>query len=63
MFFAHERGTMLATYIFSQQLGSILGLILGGYISDNIGWRWCQPIVSIASVSCFLGRYSHVTDC
>ncbi|RJE18032.1 MFS transporter, partial [Aspergillus sclerotialis] len=48
MFFAHERGRMVAVYIFWQQLGSILGLILGGYISDGIGWRWCQPIVAIA---------------
>ncbi|KAI9925610.1 hypothetical protein ASPWEDRAFT_114297 [Aspergillus wentii DTO 134E9] len=48
MFFSHERGRMLAFYIFFQQLGSILGLILGGYISDGIGWRWSQPIVAIA---------------
>ncbi|KAG2417260.1 hypothetical protein HFD88_008479 [Aspergillus terreus] len=48
MFFAHERGRMLAFYIFLQQLGSILGLILGGYISDGIGWRWSAPIVAIA---------------
>lgn len=50
MFFAHERGRMVAVYIFWQQLGSILGLILGGYISDGIGWRWSQPIVAIACV-------------
>ncbi|KAB8261202.1 major facilitator superfamily domain-containing protein [Aspergillus pseudonomiae] len=47
-FFAHERGRMIAIYIFFQQLGSILGLILGGYISDGIGWRWSMPIVAIA---------------
>ena len=41
---------MLAVYIFFQQLGSILGLILGGYIADGIGWRWSQPIVAIAAV-------------
>ncbi|OJJ82543.1 putative MFS transporter [Aspergillus glaucus CBS 516.65] len=49
MFFSHERGRMLAVYIFFQQLGSILGLILGGYIADGIGWRWSQPIVAIAA--------------
>ncbi|CAG8897623.1 unnamed protein product [Penicillium egyptiacum] len=48
MFFAHERGRMVSIYIFFQQLGSILGLILGGYISDGIGWRWSSPIVAIA---------------
>lgn len=51
MFFTHERGRMVAIYIFFQQLGSILGLILGGYISDGIGWRWSSPIVAIACVS------------
>jgi MFS family permease len=50
MFFAHERGRMVSIYIFFQQLGSILGLILGGYISDGIGWRWSSPIVAIACV-------------
>jgi hypothetical protein len=25
-------------------------LILGGYISDGIGWRWSSPIVAIACV-------------
>ncbi|KAJ5998833.1 hypothetical protein N7451_006643 [Penicillium sp. IBT 35674x] len=48
IFFTHERGRMVAIYIFFQQLGSILGLILGGYISDGVGWRWCAPIVAIA---------------
>jgi MFS family permease len=42
---------MVAIYIFFQQLGSILGLILGGYITDGIGWRWSQPIVAISCVS------------
>jgi MFS family permease len=50
-FFAHERGRMISIYIFFQQLGSILGLILGGYISDGVGWRWSMPIVAMACVS------------
>ncbi|PWY90957.1 MFS transporter [Aspergillus heteromorphus CBS 117.55] len=48
VFFTHERGRMLSIYIFFQQLGSILGLICGGYIADSIGWRWSMPMVSIA---------------
>jgi MFS family permease len=47
MFFAHERGRMLSFYLFGQQLGSILGLITGGSIADNLGWRWSQYIVAI----------------
>lgn len=39
---------MLTVYLFCMQLGSILGLILGGYITQGIGWRWLTPIVSIA---------------
>lgn len=57
MFFTHERGRMVAIYIFFQQLGSILGLILGGYISDGIGWRWSSPIVAIACV-----RIRHLSE-
>ncbi|KAI4824878.1 MFS general substrate transporter, partial [Aureobasidium sp. EXF-8846] len=47
MFFAHERGMMLSFYLFGQQLGSILGLITGGIISDHLGWRWTQYCVAI----------------
>ncbi|KAF7923904.1 uncharacterized protein EAE98_007722 [Botrytis deweyae] len=52
MFFVHERGRMLAVYLFGQQLGSIspfhsLGLISGGSIADGPGWRWSQYIVGI----------------
>lgn len=42
---------MLAVYIWGMQLGSILGLILGGYISDDVGWRWTCSISAILSVS------------
>ncbi|PSS12906.1 hypothetical protein M430DRAFT_143353 [Amorphotheca resinae ATCC 22711] len=46
-FFAHQRGRMLSVYLFGQQLGSILGLITGGTIADNLSWRWSQYIVAI----------------
>jgi MFS family permease len=47
MFFTHQRGRALSFYLFGQQLGSILGLITGGSISDSLGWRWSQYIVAI----------------
>ncbi|RDW64469.1 putative MFS transporter [Aspergillus mulundensis] len=47
IFFAHQRGTMLAVYVWGQQLGSILALILGGYIAEGPGWRWSSKIVAI----------------
>ncbi|OKL63069.1 hypothetical protein UA08_01279 [Talaromyces atroroseus] len=49
IFFAHQRGTSLAFYIWGQQLGSILGLILGGYIAEGPGWRWGCKISGILS--------------
>ncbi|KAJ9616006.1 hypothetical protein H2204_014175 [Knufia peltigerae] len=49
IFFAHQRGTALAFYIWGQQLGSILGLILGGYIAEGPGWRWGCKIVALLS--------------
>ncbi|OAL69143.1 MFS transporter [Trichophyton violaceum] len=47
MFFAHQRGRTLSFYLFGQQLGSILGPITGGIISDGPGWRWTQWICSM----------------
>ncbi|KAI5212396.1 MFS general substrate transporter, partial [Aureobasidium subglaciale] len=47
MFFAHERGMTLSFYLFGQQPGSILGLITGGIISDQLGWRWTQYCVAM----------------
>ncbi|KIW46523.1 uncharacterized protein PV06_02191 [Exophiala oligosperma] len=46
MFYTHQRGRMLSFYLFGQQLGSILGLITGGSIADNLNWRWSQYIVA-----------------
>lgn len=47
MFFVHQRGRGLSYYLFGQQLGSIIGLLTGGSISDTLGWRWSQYIVAI----------------
>ena len=47
LFFDHQRGRMLGFYIFAQQLGSIIGLVSGGYIADGPGWRWAQWVVAI----------------
>lgn len=47
VFFIHESGRMLGAYISAQQVGSIIGLVAGGYIADGPGWRWSQWIVVI----------------
>lgn len=50
VFFAHERGTMLAVYVWSQQLGALLGSTLGGYIAAGPGWRMGENICGILCV-------------
>ncbi|KZF20415.1 MFS general substrate transporter [Xylona heveae TC161] len=57
IFFAHQRGRMLAVYIFGQQLGSIIGLITGGYICDTVGWRWSQYICAIINAVVLLSFF------
>lgn len=47
-FFVHERGRALAVYLFSQQIGAVIGLVSGGAQADTIGWRWSQYIVAIS---------------
>ncbi|KAI5240099.1 MFS general substrate transporter [Aureobasidium subglaciale] len=37
----------LSFYLFGQQPGSMLGLITGGIISDQLGWRWTQYCVAV----------------
>ncbi|KAL1845092.1 hypothetical protein VTK73DRAFT_1151 [Phialemonium thermophilum] len=56
-FFVHERGRMLSVYLFGQQLGSILGLITGGSIADNLGWRWSQFICAILFAGVFVTMF------
>jgi MFS family permease len=54
LFFDHQRGRMLGVYIFAQQLGSIIGLVSGGYVADGPGWRWVQWIVAIVEAALLL---------
>lgn len=49
---------MLAVYVWGQQLGTILGLILGGYIAEGPGWRWAYRVVAILSVHDSLLQYA-----
>ena len=52
-FFVHERGRALAVYLFSQQIGAVIGLVSGGAQADTIGWRWSQFVVAIADAVIF----------
>lgn len=53
---------MLAVYVWGQQLGTILGLILGGYIAEGPGWRWAYRVVAILSVCSCVVNVLLITD-
>ncbi|KAK7699465.1 hypothetical protein SLS64_011603 [Diaporthe eres] len=47
MFVPCERGRATAMYGFGLLLGPIAGPIAGGYITQNLGWRWVCWVISI----------------
>lgn len=47
MFIPCERGRATAMYGFGLLLGPIVGPIAGGYIAQNLGWRWVCWVISI----------------
>lgn len=46
---AEERGTAFAVFMAAPLLGPGLGPILGGFVSEGVGWRWIFWIMAIAS--------------
>ncbi|KAH6959805.1 major facilitator superfamily domain-containing protein [Ilyonectria sp. MPI-CAGE-AT-0026] len=40
IFYAQERGTMIAVTLLGQELGVVLGVATGGKVTDDLGWRW-----------------------
>jgi predicted MFS family arabinose efflux permease len=42
-----KRGTMLALVSVGAPLGMMIGLMLGGYLMESIGWRWALISVGI----------------
>ena len=45
-----ERATALATYATAVPLGSLLGLMLGGWLGENFGWRTAFIVVGLPGV-------------
>jgi len=41
VFFAHERGTRLASFALALGAGSFMGPVAAGYITESQGWRFC----------------------
>jgi len=42
-----QRGLALTVYCVAPFLGPVLGPVMGGFISENIGWRWVQGVCTI----------------
>lgn len=40
VWFVHERGSKLGTYVFGLAFGSFIGPLCSGYMAVNQGWRW-----------------------
>lgn len=36
----HQRSAVMGTFLAGALFGSVLGVVLGGYIASNFGWRW-----------------------
>lgn len=47
VYFVHERGLMNTIYYWIATGGSCLSPIAGGYITDNMGWRWIWWFLAI----------------
>lgn len=44
LFSPAQRGLAMTLYSVAPFLGPILGPIAGGFISENVGWRWVQGV-------------------
>lgn len=49
IFFQHQLGTTIGTYILATSIGTFTGPIFAGLIADNIGWRWVAWIAVFVS--------------
>ncbi|KAJ5653215.1 Major facilitator superfamily domaingeneral substrate transporter [Penicillium lividum] len=47
LFLPAQRGLALTVYCVAPFLGPVLGPVMGGFISENIGWRWVQGVCTI----------------
>ncbi|KAF2151533.1 major facilitator superfamily transporter [Myriangium duriaei CBS 260.36] len=48
-FFVHERGRVLALYTVCLTGGSLIGGVIGGYITASLGWQWTMWLSAILS--------------
>jgi multidrug resistance protein len=61
LFAQEERGLAMAVWTFGPLLGPAVGPIMGGYITQALGWRWVFWIVAIMVSLCSISSgYGHV---
>lgn len=49
LYFAHERGTYMALYVFTIFASNFLSPLLAGWFNDAYGWRWTMQFGAIVS--------------
>lgn len=54
MFFAHERGLYMGIYTVTFITGGHVAPIIGGFIEENLSWRWCFFIPAILNSAMLL---------
>jgi multidrug resistance protein len=47
LFEASERGVVLTLFTGSAFLGPTLGPMIGGFVGENVGWRWVEGVMAI----------------
>jgi MFS family permease len=55
IFFVHERGARTAIWNFALATGATMGSVIGGYVAEDLGWRWNFGLAAIALGILWLG--------
>ncbi|KEQ82771.1 MFS general substrate transporter [Aureobasidium pullulans EXF-150] len=62
IFFVHQRGRAMAIYTIFLASGSLVGGLIGGYITHSMGWRWTMYISAILSGALLLLSFFFVPE-
>lgn len=50
-FAAEQRGTAVSIYMLGSSVGSLLGLVVGGFVAELYGWRWAFVAVGLPGLA------------
>lgn len=54
IFFAHERGTWMSTYVFILFESNFIAPLIAGWLDDAIGWRWTMYFGACIAAGAFV---------